>query len=121
MVKGLNAGDFTNEFATKTVTYRGVTYVVHELSMAAYDKTVELATNKNDEGVSEFDGNAHTKILTAKCVKVNGKPVDADELYARGARLVRALQRAVQTLHWDPEPEEEPVVSEGEAQAEAKA
>lgn len=120
MARGVSASDMSNEFATETHTYRGVTYTVHELSMADYDKTVKLATAKDETtGEDRFDSVAHNKILTAKCVRVGGKPVDPDDLYSKGTRLVRQLQRIVQKLHWDEEPEEEAPVAEGEATAEA--
>lgn len=122
MARGVNAGDMTNEFASETHTYRGVTYTIHELSMEAYDKTVKLATTKDEiTGEEKFDSAAHNKILTAKCVKVDGKPIDSDELYGRGARLVRQLQRIVQKLHWDEEPEDEAGDEVGEAKAGASA
>lgn len=120
MARGVSASEMANEFATESHTYRGTTYTVHELSMADYDKTVKLATTKDEvTGEDKFDSVAHNKILTAKCVRVGGKPVDSDELYSKGTRLVRQLQRIVQKLHWDEEPEGEAEVSEGEATAEA--
>lgn len=121
MVRGVSPSELDNEFASETVTFRGTTYTVHELSMTDYDKTVKLATTEED-GIEKFDAVAHTRILTAKCVKIDGKAVDVDELYSKGTRLVRQLQRIVQKLHWDEEPEsEEATIEKGEASAEASA
>jgi len=122
--RGVSADEMTNEFATAKVRYRGVEYVMRELSMDEYDKTVKLATAKvvtpeNPEGDETFDGTAHTKILTIKSV-VSPK-MSADQLYSKGTRLVRALQVQVAKLHWDPEPEEKGEDDdEGEAPAPAK-
>jgi hypothetical protein len=121
MARGVSVSDLSNKFASEEHTYRGTTYVVRELSMQAYDRTVKAATIKDEtSGEDNFDAQAHNKILVAKCVSVNGKPIDADELYESGTRVVRQLQRIVQKLHWDEEPEDEKAdIEVGEAPAEA--
>lgn len=118
MARGVNADQMTNEFVTRTVKYRGHVYTVTELSMAKYDKTVKQATKVDeDTKLEDFDGAAHTKILMSQCVKEDGQPVDVDDLYARGARLVRQLQRDIFAIHTDDEPEEEIDEDEGEVKA----
>lgn len=122
MAKGIAAADMGNELATKTVRFRGHTYVVTELSMKAYDKTVKQATEVDEDTKAEtFDSQAHNKILLAQCVAENGEKIDVEELYGRGSRVVRALQKVVGALHFDDEPEEDiEDADEGEAIAEAK-
>jgi hypothetical protein len=122
MARGVAASDLSNEFAEETHTYRGTTYVVRELSMAAYDRTVKAATVKDPvTGEESTDNLAHNKILLAKCVTVKGKPIDVDELYeGTGARAVRQLMRIIQKLHWEEEQDGDPVADDaGEATAEA--
>jgi len=120
-VKPVNAADLDNEFASKTVRYRGHKYTVRELSMKAYDKTVKQATEKDEEsGVERYNAEAHNRLLLARTVTEDDKPVDVDDLYDRGSRIVRSLMSIITSLHFDDEPEEEePDVEEGEVSAEA--
>ena len=123
MVKGVSAAELGNEFVVEKVRYRGRVYAVTELSMKAYDKTVRQATHEEDEDgvkVEKFDPQAHNKILMAACVTVDGAKADVDDIYEKGTRLVRALQRKIQAVHFDDEPEEDLGDDEGEAVAEAK-
>lgn len=97
--------DMDNELIEARVKFRGTEYVLRELSMTDYDKTVEQATTPGVDGDPDtFDANQHNKILMAKAL-VEPK-MSVDTLYGKGTRLVRALQREVQKLHFDPEKDE---------------
>lgn len=121
MGRGVNASELTNELAEDKVKMRGVEYVLRELPMDEYDKTVRLATTTDPDTKDEiFDGAAHTKILLARCLVA--PKLTADQLYSQGTRLVRELQRRALRLHTDSEPIEtdpEGGESTGEAPAES--
>jgi len=124
MVRGVSAADMDNEFVSDKIKLRGKVYTITELSMKAYDKTVKQATREeDDDGIKReiFDGAAHNKLLMAACVKVDGEKADVDDIYSQGTRLVRALQKKINSVHFDDEPEEEIEDGEGEAKAEAKS
>lgn len=112
MAKPVALSDMSNDLVEIRRRYRGVTYVLRELPMDQYDKTVRAATAEVD-GVEKFDGVAHTKILLSKCL-VEPK-LSPDELYSKGTRLVRQLQRDLQEIHFDDEPEEDLEDDAGEA------
>jgi hypothetical protein len=117
MGRPVTVEDMANDFVTAKVRYRGHTYVVTELSMKAYDKTVKQATDKDDDdGTETFDGQKHNRILMGATVTEDGEKVDVEDIYARGTRLVRALQRKIQSVHFDDEPEEE-IEDEDEGEA----
>lgn len=99
-----SAADMSNEFVEVRRQYRGVEYVLRELPMDQYDKTIEMATTKGEDGREKFDGAGHTKILLVKSL-VQPK-LKADELFGKGTRLVRNLQEALQELYFDEEPDE---------------
>lgn len=118
----VTADEMSNEFAEKRISYRGTEYVMRELPMDEYDKTVKLATTTirvDGEDVEKFDNVAHTKILVAKSL-VSPK-LTADQLYGKGTRLVRQLTNEVGKLHWDPEPEDKAKADDGEGEATAPA
>lgn len=117
----VTAADMANEFVSETKRFRGHTYVITELPMKDYDKTVKMATVKDDDtDVETFDNAAHNRLLLAKCVTEDGSTVDVDELYRRGTRIVRQLQRIIQKIHFEDEPEEEIEDVTGEATTGAK-
>lgn len=118
MAAPVTLSEVGNELVELKRRYRGVTYVLRELPMDKYDATVRQATTEIDDNgvkVEKFDGVAHTKLLLAKCL-VEPK-LSPEELYGRGTRLVRQLQRDLQTIHFDDEPEEEIEDDAGEAKA----
>ena len=119
--KPVAASDLGNEFAHRKVRYRGHSYVITELSMKAYDKTYKQATEKDEEtGVERYNAEAHNRILIGRCVQEDGQPIDVDDFYDRGSRVVRQIMKIITDLHFDDEPEEEePDVEEGEVPAEA--
>lgn len=85
--------------------YRGVEYVLRELSMEDYDRTIDQATKVDETTKAEtFDGAAHTKILLTKSLVE--PQMTAKEIYAQGTRVVRGLQAALQELYFDEEPDE---------------
>ena len=105
MTKGIGAAQMNNDLEEIKVKFRGTLYVLRELPMDEYDKTVAMATKEDPDTKEEiFDGNAHTKILLAKSL-VEPK-ISAAELYAKGTKLVRGLQQQLQKLYWSAEPDE---------------
>lgn len=105
MTKALNAASMSNQPFEVRRKYRGVEYVLRELSMEDYDRTIDQATQTDETTkVETFDGAAHTKILLAKSLVE--PQMTAKEIYAQGTRVVRGLQSALQELYFDEEPDE---------------
>lgn len=105
MSKAPSASDMTNEPLEVRAQFRGTLFVLRAISMADYDKTVEMATREDPETKTEiFDAPAHTKILLSKSL-VEPK-MSIDELYRKDPRLVRGVQSKLRELYWDEEPDE---------------
>lgn len=118
----VKVSDMDNAFAVDKVRLRGVTYVLTELPMSDYDKVITQATKPSEDGgPDEVDYATFNRLLLAKSLTVGGKKVDVDDLYSKGSRLVRELQRRAARLHSDPEPieAEGDAADEGEADAES--
>lgn len=114
MARTVNVESMSNELAEIRHRYRGVWYVLRELPYRKYQQTIELATTDVD-GVKTIDNEAHTKILMTRCL-VEPK-IEMDDLFDRGTRLIRQLQRNLQALHWDDEPEEDAAADDDEGEA----
>ena len=114
--------DIDNDIRTVTRRYRGHVYVITELPMVEYQKTITKATSTQKdsvtgEDVERFDADYHTAIMLGKCVTVDGKRTTAEALYEKGTALVRQLQRDVSALHFDEEKLEEDPEDEGDGDA----
>jgi hypothetical protein len=119
VTKGISAAQMNNDLEEIKVQFRGTLYVLRELPMDEYDKTVAMATKIDPETKEEiFDGTAHTKILLAKSL-VEPK-ISAAELYAKGTKLVRGLQQQLQKLYWSSEPDELKILDDESAKMASK-
>ena len=129
MARGVNANDMSNDFAEETHVFRGVTYVMRELPMDKYDKLIKDATAEKtikvdgeDQTIEETDWILHSKLLTAAAIV--SPSMTPEQLFGKGTRLVRELQRKVMALHVGDEPEDKKTKEdadddEGEAPAPA--
>ena len=102
------AADQSPDFLTKVVTFRGVEYTVRELSIGEFDDITEQATVKrtirdadgNETEVEQLDGQLQARLMMKACVTPS---ISAGKI---GVRLYGGLNRAIQELHFSPEPDE---------------
>jgi hypothetical protein len=89
-----------------TRQFRGTQYKLRAISMTDYDKSVAQATQKDQEtGEDEFDPAKHTRILLSKSL-VEPEGMTVVQLYDKDPKLVRGVQKMLQELYWDDEPDE---------------
>lgn len=118
--------DLDNVIKTRKFKARGHVYVISELPMDEYQKTIKKATSQvkdpiTGEDTDKFDPDYHTAIMLGRCVTIDGKKVTAEQIYEKGTGLVRQLQREVSAMHFDEEPLEEIEDDDGVEPGEAEA
>ena len=97
------------DFSEQTITLRGETYRLRELSIGEYDELVIKATTTRPSPITgeeeeRLDNALLLKLMVLKCL-VEPK-LTAEGLASRPMRVVLKLNQTVNRMHYGDEPEE---------------
>jgi hypothetical protein len=104
------ASPLTPDFLEESVTVRGATFRLRELSIGEYDELVRKSTTKvqnpvTGEEVETIDNALLLKLMVLKC-SVDPK-LTAETLAGLPMRVVLKLNQTVNRMHYGDEPESE--------------
>lgn len=99
----------------KVVRFRGRTFTVRELSIGEYDAIVKLSTDEIEipdelsggtQKIQRVDGARQNRLMMDKCLVKIDPPLGKGGLMALPTRLYGGLNRIIQQMHFEEEPDE---------------